>query len=87
MRRRPPARSLVLSQHPFLQARDRRSPEDVLLESSLKIVPILWGRILMVWESGNPEAEFRKLVKMESHSLEGVIKSLLAFLTNVKFFH
>ena len=41
----------------------------------------------MVWESGNPEAEFRKLVKMESHSLEGVLKSLLAFLTNVKFFH
>lgn len=77
----------MLSQHPFLQARDRRSPEEVLLESSLKIVPILWGRILMVWESGNPEAEFRKLVKMESHSLEGVLKSLLAFLTNVKFFH
>ena len=77
----------MLSQHPFLQARDRRSPEEVLLESSLKIVPILWGRILMVWESGNPEAEFRKLVKMESHSLEGVLKSLLAFLTNVKLFH
>ena len=86
MRCRPPTRSLVLSQHPFLQARDRRSPEEVL-ESSLKIVPIMWGRILMVWESGNSEVEFRKLAKMESHSLEGVLKSLLAFLKNVKFFH
>ena len=68
----------MLSQHPFLQARDRRSPEEALLESSLKIVPIMWGRILMVWESGNSEAEFRKLAKMESHSLEGVLPVYVA---------
>lgn len=53
-------------------------PEEVFLESSLKIVPIMWGRILVAWEPGDSEAEFRELTKMESHSLEGIFKVPLA---------
>lgn len=47
----------------------------------------MWGRILVAWEPGDSEAEFRELTKMESHSLEGIFKVPLALQKNVTFYH